>query len=148
MIFWRKTRDIFPENSNVVAVTEDTALPVRPMLSDEDEPLVIQGTVKLGSDGIGKYTIPYDTTYTVTTTSGTARVRNDSAKYRIFINDSDTVVYLRLGDGVAVANQGYRLNANGGSYEMSEMIGNLYTGPIQAIHAGTGNKVLLIGEGT
>ena len=65
---------------------------------------------------------------------------------RLFINDSDTVIYLRKGED-AVLNKGIRVNANGGNYEMSKEIGNLYLGAIDAIHGGAGNKNLLIEEG-
>ena len=64
----------------------------------------------------------------------------------LLVNDSDTAIYLKLGAD-AVANQGIRLNANGGSYEMSRLHGNLYVGASNAIHGSTGNKVLLVTEG-
>ncbi|GAI54964.1 unnamed protein product [marine sediment metagenome] len=58
-------------------------------------------------------------------------------------NDSDVVIYLRLGQD-AVLNTGIRLNASGGAYEIN--LSNLWKGPISAIHGGTGNKVLCIME--
>lgn len=39
LLFWRKTRDIAPENSLPVAVTEDTPLPVRPIQDEDDDAL-------------------------------------------------------------------------------------------------------------
>lgn len=82
------------------------------------------------------------------TTSTTALIAaNASRQYLLIINDSDVVMYLKLG-AAGVLNQGIRLNANGGSYEMSEALGNLYQGAINAIHGGTGNKVALMSEGT
>lgn len=72
---------------------------------------------------------------------------NPSRAYLLLVNDSDTVIYIKLG-AAAVANQGIRLNANGGSYEMSAEAGNLYQGAVKGIHGGTGNKVLLVTEGT
>jgi hypothetical protein len=92
------------------------------------------------------YTTPTHTEINVTTTSGQVLASNAARKYAIFINNSDTVIYIKLG-AAANVNQGIRLNAYGGSYEMSAMLGNLYTGAINAIHAGNGNKTLLVTEG-
>lgn len=72
---------------------------------------------------------------------------NENRVYALFINDSDTTVYLNLGAAAAV-NEGIRLNANGGSYEMSGQAGNLYTGAVNANHGGGAvDKVLLVTEG-
>lgn len=95
----------------------------------------------------GDYTTATYTTLSVTTTSQAALAANANRLYALFVNDSDVVIYLKNG-ATAVANQGIRLNASGGSYEMSKKAGNLYRGAVNAIHAGTGNKVLLIEEGT
>ncbi len=85
------------------------------------------------------------TTYLdVTTVSASALDANANRTFALFINDSDTVIYLMLG-GTAVINTGIRLNANGGSYEIDAS--NLYKGAVYAIHAGTGNKRLTIQEG-
>jgi phage gp45-like len=83
----------------------------------------------------------------VTTSSSIALASNGDRVYALFINDSDTVIYLSLG-ATAVVNQGIRINANGGSYEMSEKAGNLYMGVIYAIHGGSGTKKLLVTEGS
>ncbi len=100
----------------------------------------------LTSDTTGAYTTPTHTVATVTTATGAALAANANRLYALLVNDSDTTIYVKLG-AAAVANQGIRLNANGGSYEMSKKLGNLYTGAINAIHAGTGNKVLTVLEG-
>lgn len=71
---------------------------------------------------------------------------NNSRKYLLIINDSDTTIYLVLG-GDATVPAGIRLNASGGSYEMSASQGNLWTGTINANH-GAVDKVLLLTEGT
>lgn len=94
-----------------------------------------------------RYSTATHTAVTVTTASGAALAANAGRRYALFINDSDTVMYLKLG-ATAVANEGIRLNANGGSYEMSAMLGSLYTGAVNAIHGGTGNKILLVTSGT
>ena len=47
----------------------------------------------------------------------------------------------------SVANQGIRLSATGGSYEIGKLYGNLDTRAVNAIHNGTGNKTLLVAEG-
>ena len=61
------------------------------------------------------------------------------------MNDSDSAIYLMIG-AAAVANQGIRINANGGAYEMSAANGNLDTRAINAISAIAG-KILLVTEG-
>jgi len=94
----------------------------------------------------GAYTAPTHSAATVTSTTGQALAANANRKYALLVNDSDTAIYIKLG-AAAVANEGIRLNANGGSYEMSDLHGNLYTGAINAIHGSTGNKTLLVTEG-
>jgi len=94
----------------------------------------------------GDYTTPTHSAVTVTSTTTQALAANANRKYALLINDSDTVIYIKLG-AAAVANEGIRLNANGGSYEMSDLHGNLYAGAINAIHGSTGNKTLLVTEG-
>ena len=75
-------------------------------------------------------------------------VANDGRKYLLIVNDSDTVIYLTLG-GAATVPAGIRLNASGGSYEMSLQLGNIYRGAINANHGGgAADKVLLLTEGT
>ena len=93
----------------------------------------------------GVYTTPTHTAVIVTTASGIALAANANRLYALLINDSDETIYLKLG-ATAVVNEGIRLNANGGNYEMSKKLGNLYTGVINAICA-TGGKTLLVLEG-
>ncbi len=59
------------------------------------------------------------------------------------VNDSDTVIYIKLGLG-AELNSGIRINPGGGAFNISAL--NHYTGVIEAIHGGTGAKVLTITE--
>ena len=92
-----------------------------------------------------EYTTPTHTAPSIGTTSTIALASNAGRLYALLINDSDETIYLKLG-AAAVANEGIRLNANGGSYEMSKKLGNLYTGAINAICA-TGGKTLLVLEG-
>ena len=84
---------------------------------------------------------PVAFTYNATTTSSDAVAAKASREYLLVINDSDTVVYLALGE-TAVVNKGIRLNANGGSFEMARVFGNLTPAAINCIHGGSGNKVL------
>tara|TARA_R110000787_G_scaffold233849_1_gene340702 strand:+ start:188 stop:493 length:306 start_codon:yes stop_codon:yes gene_type:complete len=85
------------------------------------------------------------TAVAVAVTSTTLLAANGNAAYRIFINDSDTAVYINLGT-TAVANAGIRLNSGGGSYEMSAHAGNLFTGAVYAIQADSGTKLVLVSE--
>jgi hypothetical protein len=70
---------------------------------------------------------------------------NRDRKYALFVNDSDTTMYLFLG-ATAELNKGIRLNANGGSYEMTIGQGNVYKGAIKVICSAT-PKTLLVTEG-
>ncbi len=83
------------------------------------------------------------TEYSVQTSSGVALAANVDRTYALFVNDSDTNIYLRLGEA-AVANEGIRLNANGGSYEIN--LQNLYRGAVYAI-ASSADKNLMVTEG-
>jgi len=96
-------------------------------------------------DTDGVYTTPTHTHPSVGSGTTQALAANANRLYGLFVNDSNETIYLKLGAD-AVLNQGIRLNANGGSYEMSKKLGNLYTGTINAICA-SGGKVLLVTEG-
>jgi 3-deoxy-D-arabino-heptulosonate 7-phosphate (DAHP) synthase len=93
-------------------------------------------------------TLTHAAVVTTAAQSVAALAANSSRKYALFINDSDAVVYLKVG-AAAVSSQGIRLNANGGSYEMSFKNGNLHTGAVNAIAVtgAVGDKVLLVTEG-
>ena len=82
---------------------------------------------------------------TIAAATTVALAANTTRKYALFENDSDEVIYIKVGVA-AVLNQGIRLNASGGSYEMSFLIGNLNTGAVNAIST-SGSKVLLVAEG-
>jgi hypothetical protein len=92
------------------------------------------------------YATPTHTVLGVTNANQVALAANASRKYALFINDSANVIYLKLGAS-AVVNQGIRLNANGGSYEMRSGDGTLYPGAVNAIAPVAGPSNLLITEG-
>jgi len=95
---------------------------------------------------VGAYTTLTETAPLVTTISiGAVLAANTARLYALLINDSDTDIYLGIGVN-AVVNTGIRLNALGGSYEMSKREGNLTTAAIYAIVA-AGSKTLLVNEG-
>lgn len=92
------------------------------------------------------YTTPAHTV--VTPDAGYSEVAlaaNASRRYALFVNDSDTTMYLALG-AAAAENSGIRLNAAGGSYEMSELLGNLYRGAVN-VYCASASKKLLVSEG-
>lgn len=109
-------------------------------ITDAD-PLQIQDMAA----GSGAYTTATHTTLGVTATTQEALAANANRIYAMFINDSDAVIYLKIA-AAAILNQGIRLNANGGSYEMSKKAGNLHMGAVNAITA-VATKTLLILEG-
>lgn len=82
---------------------------------------------------------------TVGTTSVTVLNPNPNRIYALFINDSDTAIYLKFGSPAAL-NEGIRLNGNGGCYEISKKIGNLYKSAVYAITS-VANRKLLVLEG-
>ena len=90
-------------------------------------------------------TTPTHTVVTVGATTTAALAANTSRIYALLINDADEAIYIKLGASAAL-NAGIRINANGGNYEMSEQLGNLYQGAINAICA-SGSKKLLVTEG-
>ena len=94
----------------------------------------------------GIYTTPAHTQPSIGATTTAALAANANRLYALFINDSNETIYLKLG-AAAVLNQGIRLNASGGSYEISKLLGNLYTGAVNGICT-SGSKVLLVTEGT
>ena len=84
-----------------------------------------------------------NTSVTVGATSTTVLTANGNRNWAIFINDSDEVIYLSLEDA-AVKNKGIRLNANGGSFELTN--DNNFKGAIFAICT-SGNKNLCVAWG-
>lgn len=80
----------------------------------------------------------------VGTTSTKVLDARPGRKYAIFMNDSDTVIYLAFGEAAAVG-AGVRLAENGGFYEIT------WNNPIEvavyAIHGGSGTKRLTVVEG-
>ena len=70
--------------------------------------------------------------------------RRPSRNYLLIINDGTTTMYLGIGED-AVLNEGIRLNANGGSYQMTPDGGNMSHRAINGI-VSTGTAVALITE--
>jgi hypothetical protein len=87
------------------------------------------------------------TVVTVGATTTTALAASARRRYALLINDSDETIYLSLDGTAAALNDGIRLNANGGSYEMSERTGSIAQSIIYAICA-SGSKKLLVTEGS
>ena len=82
----------------------------------------------------------------VATTTTPVVATSTTRTWLLLVNDSDTDIYVKFGDP-AVANEGIRLNAEGGSLEISHETGFIDRRAINAIHAGTGTKRLLATEG-
>lgn len=71
---------------------------------------------------------------------------SSSRRYLLIVNDSDTDIYIKLG-ATAVAHEGILLKAEGGAFESSPAYDLLFMGAVNGIHAGSGNKVVLVTEG-
>lgn len=84
-----------------------------------------------------------DTKVAVGTDTTVVLAANPRRHEAVFVNDSNKPIYLARGND-AVLNQGIRLNAEGGSYEINR--NNLFLGAINAIAEG-GDKNLTVSEG-
>ena len=84
-----------------------------------------------------------DTKVAAETSTTVVLAANPGRKDAVFVNDSNQPIYLARGND-AVMNQGIRLNASGGSYEINR--DNLFLGAINAIATG-GAKNLTVSEG-
>ena len=85
------------------------------------------------------------TVVTVGATTTNVIASNEARVYLLLVNDSDEVIYIKCGAS-AVLNEGIRLNAIGGKFEISPARGNLYTGSIKAVCT-SGSKKMLVTEG-
>ena len=90
------------------------------------------------------YTHVAHTTATAGATSTGALAENALRRYALIVNDSVSTVWLMMG-AAAVANQGIRLNAAGGSYEIYGP--HLWRGAVNCIAGSAGNN-LVVTEGT
>ena len=63
----------------------------------------------------------------------------------LFVNDSETIIYLKFG-ATAVVNEGIRLNGFGGSYELTIQSGTMIPNEVNAISVEDGRNNLLILE--
>ena len=84
-----------------------------------------------------------DTKVAVQDTTTVVLAANPARKDAVIVNDSNQAIYLARGND-AVLNEGIRLNANGGSYEINR--DNLFLGAINAIATDAG-KNLTVSEG-
>ena len=87
---------------------------------------------------------------TVSNANGTIVAANASRRYLSICNTGGTACYLGFG-GAAAINAGRRINGAGSvdcCYEMTQGLGNLYTGNVQAILTATGTALFSIIEGT
>jgi len=84
-----------------------------------------------------------DTKVAVEVASTLVLAANPQRMDAVFVNDSNKEIYLARGNA-AVLNEGIRLNATGGSYEINA--NNLFLGAINAIAEG-GAKNLTVSEG-
>ena len=81
---------------------------------------------------------------TIGTGSTEISAEKGQRKYALIQNDSAQIVYINIGQA-ALMNNGIRLAANGGFFEMSPHFGNLSQEVINGISA-TGSAVVLLTE--
>ncbi len=82
---------------------------------------------------------------TVNTSNTLVLAANSDRADADFVNDGNTIIYIRRGTGAAVVGEGIRLNPRGGSYEINR--NNLFKGQIRAIGTAAGGK-LSVTEGS
>lgn len=112
-------------------------------------PVGVDGTV--ASATAGRISGPADrtpvhTAPSATTTSGAMLAANTNRKAALLINIGTVDVFINLG-GTAVANTGILLQSNGGSFSMSDMLGNLDNAVINGITA-SGTATVIVTEWT
>ena len=102
------------------------------------------GTITVGGQS-GVFLAPVGVN--VTTSDAEVLAARRRRNMVVLVNDSDTDIYLATDGETAVLNRGVRINSGGGSAQYGGPGGlPLTTGAINAIHGGTGNKVLGIQE--
>lgn len=112
------------------------------------------GGYELVQKNFGSFTGYANLSIKSTSTSATLNQRvlelNPAREYALITNDSDTVLYLypkyfasyRAASSTLMYNQGIRLNASGGSYEIDK--DNPYTGQIWLATTTASKKLLII----
>lgn len=80
----------------------------------------------------------------VATTNTVVLAESSTRTWCLLINDSDTPIYLKMDGTAAVVNEGIRLNAEGGSLEISPETGFHDIRGINAIQGDAGTKRLLV----
>jgi hypothetical protein len=90
--------------------------------------------------------IPAHTKVDVTTSSGEVLAANAARSWAILHNISNQDIFLKLG-ATAVVSEGIII-FDGDCFEISARVGNLFLGAVNAIHGGSGDKALLVTEGT
>lgn len=81
---------------------------------------------------------------TCTNTTGEALAINGGRISALFVNDGTAVIWIAINQD-AVANEGIRLNANGGSYYIADYQGNLDRDAVNCITA-SATVILLVTE--
>lgn len=84
------------------------------------------------------------TAVTVGATTVELAAANANRTYLLLVNDSDAAIYVKFGVA-AVLNEGIRINANGGSLEVSPRNGNLDIRAVNGI-ASAASKEMLIAQ--
>ncbi len=84
------------------------------------------------------------TTASCTNSTGEALASNGGRISALLVNDGTSVIWIKIGEA-AIANEGIRLNASGGSYYITNAEGNLDREAINCITA-SATVVLLITE--
>tara|TARA_Y100000296_G_C5078000_1_gene208372 strand:- start:78 stop:419 length:342 start_codon:yes stop_codon:yes gene_type:complete len=82
---------------------------------------------------------------TIGSTTTVVSAAKPSRNYLLMVNDSTEDMFVNINGAAAVDAEGIRINANGGSFEMSQKNGNLTAMGVQAITA-SGSMVMLVTE--
>lgn len=109
---------------------------------------ITSAVTTIESSGDGAFATLASGPVNVTAVSAVVLAANAGRKFLLLQNVSDTDIWLNIGAAAVVDGGMAKLVARRGSLVMSRKLGNLNTGAVHAIHAGVGNKALLVSEGT
>lgn len=110
-------------------------------ITDTLESVISGNSIRVTGGSSTTFNTASNSKASVSNTSSVIISANSQRKYAAIVNDSDTVIYISFGS-TAVINQGIRLNASGGAYEITS--NNLYTGDISAICSGSNKNITII----
>lgn len=104
----------------------------------------LSGTAFAVHHKVNEATFEVHSVVSCTSSTGAALAANGGRVSALLVNDGTSVIYIKIGEA-AVASEGIRLNANGGSYMISPKEGNMDREAVNCITA-SATVVILVTE--